>query len=368
MYAASDARRPCTEDEYRIFLADLRDAAAQRPAAVQIGAVVHVSVPAEETVAAEGLDIDRDAVAGADRGDIRPDPLHDAHHFVPDGDSRDSTLHAAVFDVQVARTDAGERDPHDGIARVQQFGFRLFAEFESSALDVGTGLHGEVRSAVHFGVVGEKFRQSLIRQGMAEQSFDGRQGAGRHVGPGVEALNDVLRMADRRSQHLRSVTVTAVNAYDMGHERHAVLGNVVQTSDERRDIGGSGLRRQQSLPNGEDQRTVGADALPGEIVHSADSVGRAGEFHDDMGMQFGETFTLADHAVEIRRDHLGADVAVHDVTDFDVMTEAGLLAPDVFFGHQRRVGRHAVENAQRMGTPDLLQVGCVDKEFHKRIF
>ena len=156
----------------------------------------------------------------------------------------------------------------------------------------------------------------------------------------------MLRMADRRGQHLRRVAVIAIDTHDMGHERHAVLRNIVQTPDEGRNIGSSGFCSQQGLSDGEDQRTVGADAFPGEIIHSTNSVGRAGEFHNNIGMQPGKAFALADHAVEIRRDHLGADVAVHDIAYFDVMAAAGLLAPNVLLGHQRRVGRHTVENAQ----------------------
>ena len=142
----ADARRPGPDDEHRILLTDLRDAggpetrgqhvaheqslfvahgigdaaesligignadilrlpavdaAAQGPTAIRIGAVVHISVPAEETFAAKGLDVDRDTVAGPDRGDIRPDLLHDADHFVADGDARHGAGNAAVLDVQM---------------------------------------------------------------------------------------------------------------------------------------------------------------------------------------------------------------------------------------------------------------------------
>ena len=98
-------------------------------------------MPTKETFATESLDVDRNAVAGSDCGDIRPDLLHDADHFVPDGNSRHSARHAAVFDVQIAGTDATERNPHDGIARVEQLGLPFFAEFELSVFNVGIGSH-----------------------------------------------------------------------------------------------------------------------------------------------------------------------------------------------------------------------------------
>ena len=64
---------------------------------------------------------------------------------------------------------------------------------------------------------------------------------------------------------------------------------------------------------------------------------------------------------------LGAHVPFDDVADFNVMTVAVLRTPDVLFGHQRRIGRYAVQNAQFMRLANLLQIGCVDEEFHGSI-
>jgi hypothetical protein len=46
------------------------------------------------------------------------------------------------------------------------------------------------------------------------------------------------------------------------------------------------------------------------------------------------------------------------------MTVAVFRTPDVLFGHQRWVGRYAVQDAQFMRLADLFQIGRVDKEFH----
>ena len=50
--------------------------------------------------------------------------------------------------------------------------------------------------------------------------------------------------------------------------------------------------------------------------------------------------------------------------DFNIMTVAVFRTPDVLFGHQRWVGRYAVQDAQFMRLADLFQIGRVDKEFH----
>ena len=118
------------------------DAAAQRPASVGVGAVVDIAVAAEVALAAEGLDVDRHAVARAERRNLRAHLLDDAHHLVAHGDALDGARHAAVEDVQVAGADACQRDAYQGVAGCFEPGFRLFAELEASAFDIGTGFHG----------------------------------------------------------------------------------------------------------------------------------------------------------------------------------------------------------------------------------
>lgn len=140
---------------------------------------------------------------------------------------------------------------------------------------------------------------------------------------------------------------------------------VVQTADERRNVGSARLGGQQRLPDGEDQRAVDADAPFGEMADGADSLGRARQLDDDMRVERRQRFALAHHSFEIRRDHLGAHVALHDPADFDVMAAARLLAPDILPGHQRRVGRHPVEHAHRMGLANLIEIRRIDKEFHR---
>ena len=177
----------------------------------------------------------------------------------------------------------------------------------------------------------------------------------------------MLRMPDRSGQHLCLVTISAVDLHDVGYQCHAVFGDVVETSHERRHIGRSGLCRQQRLPHGEYQRAVRPDILRREVFHGPDSCGRAGQFHDDAGMQRRQCLAFAHHSFEVGGYDLGAHVPFDDVTDFNVMTVAVLRTPDVLFGHQRWVGRHAVQDAQFMRLADLLQIGRVDEEFHDSI-
>ena len=125
-----------------IFSLSAVDAAAQRPAAVGIGAVVYPSVLAEEALAAEGFHIHGYAVAGFDGGDGAADFLNHAHHLMAHGDARDGPGHAAVLDVQIAGADAGKGHADDGVAVVLECGAGLFQKFELSLVGVCIGKHG----------------------------------------------------------------------------------------------------------------------------------------------------------------------------------------------------------------------------------
>ena len=77
------------------------NAAAECPAAVFVGAVVHIAFLAEEALPAEGLNIDRHTVPRFYMGHRRADSLNDAHHLMTDRDARYGAGHAAVLDVQI---------------------------------------------------------------------------------------------------------------------------------------------------------------------------------------------------------------------------------------------------------------------------
>ena len=84
-------------------------------------------------------------------------------------------------------------------------------------------------------------------------------------------------------------------------------------------------------------------------------------------MQRCQCFTLSHHSFEVGGYDFGAHVPFDDVANFNVMTLAVFRTPDVLFGHQRRVGRNAVQDAQFVRFADLLQIGRVDEEFHDSI-
>ena len=111
--------------------------------------------------------------------------------------------------------------------------------FRSSASLFHYGNAASLR--IHLGVVCQELRQTDVGQRVFQQTLDRRKRAGRHVGPRLDTLDDVLRMPNRSRQHLRIITVVTIHTHDLGDESHPVLANIVQTAYERRHIRRTGL-------------------------------------------------------------------------------------------------------------------------------
>ena len=68
-------------------------------------------------------------------------------------------------------------------------------------------------------------------------------------------------------------------------------------------------------------------------------------------------------------NHLGAHIVpgADDFADRAVVFQHFFFAADAFFGHQRRVGRDAVEDTEFGGFLDVVQVGSINKKQHNRL-
>lgn len=109
------------------------DAAAQRPAAVLIGAVVHKAFFAEKALSTEkGLHVHRHPVAGFHIGHRTAHFFHDAHISCPTVMPGTAREHAAVLDVQVAGADAGKGHLYNGVPLVLQHRLWFFHQGKRS--------------------------------------------------------------------------------------------------------------------------------------------------------------------------------------------------------------------------------------------
>ena len=85
---------------------------------------------------------------------------------------------------------------------------------------------------------------------------------------------------------------------------------------------------------------------------------------DDVLVEGCKLLALAYHAFIVGGDHLSTHISAYDVADVDIVLVLILLAFDALFGHQGRVGSDTVEHAHGVCLADLVQISCVEKEFH----
>ena len=187
-----------------------------------------------------------------------------------------------------------------------------------------------------------------------------RRRTGRDVGAHLRRFDDVDRMAAARDEHLRRELVVVVDLDDLANEIHAVRRDVVEPADERADVGGAGLRGQQRLRRREAQRDVDAQAFVRQRLAGLDAVARERHLDDHVLVDRRDVVPLAHHAGEVGRRHFTADRSLHDVADLlQVLPEIARL-----FREQRRVGGHAVDDAERGDRLDVLDAAGVDEQFH----
>lgn len=131
-----------------VFALPAVDAASERPSSVGRCAVVDPSVAAEETLAAEGLDIDRYPVARLYVVYRGSGLFDDADHFVAYRYARPGFRHAAVQDVQVGRAYARQSDADDRVIVVDYFRDRFVGQFKNSRCGIGQCFHRELVDSV----------------------------------------------------------------------------------------------------------------------------------------------------------------------------------------------------------------------------
>ena len=84
-------------------------------------------------------------------------------------------------------------------------------------------------------------------------------------------------------------------------------------------------------------------------------------------MDPGQFPSLRHHGAEFGGHDLGAHRTLHQLADsVDVLLKI-LFGADADLGAQAGVGGDAVYQAQAVGLPNLIQLGGVDKEFHKTL-
>ena len=207
----------------------------------------------------------------------------------------------------------------------------------------------------------EEVRQADVGQRVLEELIDHLRRARADVGAHLRGLDDVNRMARAGDEHFGLERIVPVDLDDFLDEVHAGLADIVEAADERADHRRAGLRGEQRLRGREHERDVHLEAFARQRLARAHAVSRERHLDDDVLVDRGEVAAFAKHPLPVGGEHFGADGALHDAADLlhRLAIIAGLLR------HQRRVRRHAVDDADVGQRLDFLDVACVYEKLHR---
>ena len=141
---------------------------------------------------------------------------------------------------------------------------------------------------------------------------------------------------------------------------HPYFGNIVEPSDEGRDVARPRLRRQQRLVGREAERNVSAGARVFKGLARLEPVGRQRQLDDCVLAPARQLRRFGEHSSRVESRDFERDWTVHQFEDFtrDFLEVAPALR------HQRGIGGDTVEDAERLRFADFRHVGGVDEELH----
>ena len=195
---------------------------------------------------------------------------------------------------------------------------------------------------------------------MLDQRLEDGEGHRRHVGAELRRLDDMERVADARHQDLGGEGVVRVDRLDVPDEPHAVGADVVEPSDEGRDVGRTRLGRQERLRGGETERHVDADLLLREPARRRQPVLGQRTLHDNVRVEFRKHAPLVHHPGRVAGDRLHAHGAVHRFAN--LLQEREEVAS--LLGDQARVGGDPIDGAPTHGLADFREIRRIQEDFH----
>ena len=199
---------------------------------------------------------------------------------------------------------------------------------------------------------------------MRGQLLDHFWRGGHDIGTDTRSVQHVVHGTDRRGEDFSLEPVVVIDRADVLDQVHTVKVDVIQTPDEWRDEGGTGLGGDQRLVRREAERDVDHLALVRQHFTGFQTVPCQGQLHGDVFRDLGQFAAFGDHVVRFGRDNFGRDGAVDQITDLfrDFQNVAA------GFQDQRRVCCHPVYHAQIVQLGDGIDFGGIYEEFHVTSF
>ena len=152
------------------------------------------------------------------------------------------------------------------------------------------------------------------------------------------------------------------NVCDLTNQVNAVAGNIINSSEERRNVGCASPSCEKSLICRENQGHVGLDALGRKDFDCFQSLYGHGDLNYHVRMDGCNLTAFLDHSLSVGGGsfYLTADGAVHDRSDlFDHILKFSSALCD-----QGRVCGHAADHTHVVGFANLIYICCIYEKFH----
>ena len=170
----------------------------------------------------------------------------------------------------------------------------------------------------------------------------------------------MLPITNAGSNNLGSNAIQLKGFNDIFYKLHAVFTDIVQTTDERADIGCACTSSQQRLRHAEYQRYVGFDAFSAENLYSLQAFGNAGNLNNNVVGNLHELACFFHHTGTFRADNLCTYRAFHKLSYF----RNNLCLSTTAFSNQTRIGGYAINNAPINETGNLFNICGIHKNLH----
>src|SRR5688500_9853186 len=212
-----------------------------------------------------------------------------------------------------------------------------------------------VEELIH-SAVGERVHEHVAKHGRRNR---------RGVGARTRAPDEMQRRSQRRREDLALESVVREDLARLRNDRHAVLPDVLEAADEGTHVARAGFGGEKRLRRCEDERRAHANSFRGEPACGDDTVLQHRDHHDDAVGDLREVTALAVDAIGIDRHHLRRDRSSHRSRNLgEMVPRVGLR---VFLREQRRVGRHAIDEARARGPDDLGERCGVEEDLHSAV-
>ena len=211
--------------------------------------------------------------------------------------------------------------------------------------------------------VREERGKAFVRQRMADKGLEYRRRHRGNIRADFRRFNDVQRMTDRGDQHLRMqcVGIVVVDGDDLIDQPHAIGRNIIKPANERRNVSCSRLGRQQGLRCREAERDVDLGTGLRQCPAGFEAIPCKRDLDANVGRNGGQLFAFKNHGFRIGSRHFGTNRPLNQIADdFDRFQKIAAS-----FGDERRVGRHAVQQARGFELLDFLNYSRVSEKLHR---